>query len=167
MRIYRANSKKMHCFLWNELEGEKVKDVICSIMWKFLQSRINPDATLVIWSDGCVSQNCCWRVLKFYGWLVRIGLFKRIVVKLLHKGHSFCKCDSYFGKIQQKKAEAKIEIPPDWVPLISSIQNCSAEMFLQKDIWNWEFVEPFFQKRRVSQTNNIKNNFLSLFSRKQ
>lgn len=107
MGIFHCNTNFMNCFLWSELEGEKVKDVICSIMWKFLQPLFNSETTLVIWSDGCVAQNCCWRVFKFYGWLVATGKFKQIVVKLLHKGHSFCKCDAYFGKIQQKKKKVE------------------------------------------------------------
>lgn len=149
MGIYMCNEMTMYCKLWSELDGTKEKDVICSVIWDFLQPYMNPDKTLVVWSDGCVSQNCCWRVLKFYGWLVRIGKFKKVVIKILHKGHSYCKCDSYFGTIQKLKRHCRVEIPSDWLNVVNSVLHCKGSMFLQEKMWNWSFVDGLFQKRKV------------------
>ena len=60
----------------------KGADEMCSILWKSIRE-IHKNGFLVIklWSDNCVAQNTCFKLLAFYAAVVRKLGLKKIVVK--------------------------------------------------------------------------------------
>ncbi len=62
----------MRCFVWNEYWGKKTADEIISVTWQLLKLHVFEKHTIVkIWSDNCVAQNTCWKILFFYAYLVK------------------------------------------------------------------------------------------------
>ena len=65
----------MQCFVWNEYWGEKTADEIISVTWHLFKLQVfKKFPTVKIWSDNCVAQNTCWKILFFYAYLIKTKL---------------------------------------------------------------------------------------------
>jgi hypothetical protein len=72
----------MNCFVWNEYIGKKTADEILSVTWQLFKEKvIGKFKKAKIWSDNCVSQNMCWKILFFYAYLVKKNLVRSFFKK--------------------------------------------------------------------------------------
>ena len=70
--IYLVNQKKMYCHVWNEYVASTTADEMISVLWEFFQQNIeNRYSDWKLWSDNCVAQNFCWKLLFFYAFLIK------------------------------------------------------------------------------------------------
>jgi hypothetical protein len=74
----------MYCHVWNEYTAKTTADDIISATWSFFLKNIDEKFTnWKIWSDNCVSQNTCWRILFFYAYLIKtkkVLYFKHLIL---------------------------------------------------------------------------------------
>jgi hypothetical protein len=69
----------MNCFVWNEYTAKTTADDMISVMWNFFNIKVfGKFDRLKIWSDNCVSQNTCWRILFFYAFLIKT---KKVIIQ--------------------------------------------------------------------------------------
>jgi hypothetical protein len=65
----------------------KIADDIIFVMWKYFKQNIFESYDKVkLWSDNCVAQNICWRILFWYEYLVKTKQLKKIVAKIFTVG---------------------------------------------------------------------------------
>ncbi len=120
---------------------------MCSVLWKVLRPLGDENAHLIVWSDNCVSQNQCWRILEFHAWLVKTKRFKSVRLRMLEKGHTFTLCDLYFGAIEQQCFKKQLETQEDYMHIMEDA-HCVARELKQEDMYKWDFVQNTFQKTR-------------------
>lgn len=145
--IYFSTNKDMHCYTWTEYDGSRGSDEICSVLWSALQNIADPELHLISWSDNCVSQNQCWRVLFFHAWLISVGYFKTCTLKFFLKGHTFTIADLYFGNIEQKCRKYSCEKPDDYHDCMRNV-GCKPISIQQSLFFDWKFLKNSFKKKR-------------------
>ena len=52
--------------------------------------------------------------------LIAKGIFDKIIIKFLNKGHTYMSCDQDFGSIEKKKRTTKLHVPHDLAQMIGS-----------------------------------------------
>eukprot|EP00957_Ditylum_brightwellii_P201439 15325650-Ditylum_brightwellii.AAC.1 len=97
----------MNAYLWREQDGGRGANNICSCLLNDFRNRgwmerLNCPhyGDLTIITDNCSGQNTNWHVVRLLMWLVEIGLFKRITLSFLVKGHTKNSCDRLFNLLK-------------------------------------------------------------------
>ena len=102
---------------------------------------------LIVWSDNCVSQNQCWLVLFFHGWLLKTKLFYDVKLRMLEIGHTYTVCDLFFGGIEQECYAKQLETQHDYMSCMEK-SGCIAVEMKQEFMFQWDFLKTHFQKTR-------------------
>lgn len=132
--IFDIQTKDGYCFLWNETEGGVSADCYCSIITNFLTRNVIPSITddqdIVIWSDGCTSQN---RNVTLSNALLNIAILQKITIiqKYFEKGHSQMEADSMHATIERKMKNEKINIPADYIQICQRARRYPRPYFVQ------------------------------------
>jgi len=116
--VYNLNNDDVVCYVWHEGEGEFNAHIFASCLTNYLETEINCNKEIVIYSDGCGSQN---RNATLSNALVSfLARTKRvpIIQKYLEKGHTQIKCDSVHGVIERRKKHRDLHSPAQYVLLI-------------------------------------------------
>lgn len=107
------------CFLWDECQAELVASVFATCLIRYLDANFKDELPIVIWSDGCTSQNrnaILSNALVHYA--VKTG--KIIVQKYLEKGHTQMEVDSVHAHIENNLKGKSIFLPSDYVDVCST-----------------------------------------------
>ena len=89
--------------MWREQDGDRGANNICSCLWKYFGMRgwlRNNYVDLSIVADNCGGQNKNRIVVRFLMWLVEMGIFPRIRLIFLVKGHTKNSCDRLFNLVK-------------------------------------------------------------------
>lgn len=94
-----------------------------------------------------MAQNTAWRILFFYGLLVKLRKLVKLTVKTFSVGHTFTMCDAYFGGVEHKAHKKQCEKQADWEQLMkgSKIDVTSLE---QEQFKSWDWLDKIFRKPR-------------------
>lgn len=114
--IYDLKSHAARCCLWDESEGELVASVFATCLIKYIQDKFNDDLPIVIYSDGCTSQNrnaIMANALLDYA----IKNNKTIIQKFLEKFHTQMEVDSVHSAIECNLKKKDIYVPTDYIQI--------------------------------------------------
>ena len=113
-----GDKKKVHgkkaipsAMTWNEAEGGRSTQEICSTYIKFWDGEENRDVSNVtLWVDNCSSQNKCWYLYTSLCGAVNNNqkdTLQSITLKYFERGHSFMSADSYHHLVEKEMNTAK------------------------------------------------------------
>ena len=95
---------QMNAYLWPEYEGDRGANNICSCLKKDFQKRgffNSPNfGELTIVADNCGGQNKNKIVVRFLMWMVETGIFPKVTLLFLVKGHTKNACDRLFNLVK-------------------------------------------------------------------
>ena len=90
---------------WNEAEGERSTQEICSTYIKNLDGEENRDVSnFTLWVDNCSYQNKCWYLYTSLCGAVNNNqkdTLQSITLKYFERGHSFMSADSYHHLVEK------------------------------------------------------------------
>ncbi|CAG9818856.1 unnamed protein product [Phaedon cochleariae] len=116
--IYNMKTKEAYCYLWHESAGGVSSNDYCSIICYFLKQfvigTLSPDQNIIIYSDGCTSQN---RNANLSNALLNMASYYKVTIeqKYLEKGHTQMEADSIHSTIEQRLRRTDINVPADYV----------------------------------------------------
>ena len=115
--VYNLNNDDVVCYVWHEGEGELNAHIFASCLTNYLETEINCDKEIVIYSDGCGSQNRNATLSNALSFLARRKGVS-IIQKYLEKRHTQMECDSVHGVIERRKKHRDLHSPAQYVQLI-------------------------------------------------
>jgi hypothetical protein len=116
----------------------KTADNIIFVMWKYFKQNIFGSYDKVkLWSNNCVAQNTCWRILFWYGYLVKTKQLKKTVAKTFTVGHTFTLCDAFYGSLETRSYRKQMECQKDWAKLMKEC-NMNVNYLEQNDFKDWQ-----------------------------
>lgn len=116
--IYDMKTKDAYCYIWHESAGgvssNDYSSIICSFLKEFVIETLNPDQHIIIYSDGCTSQN---RNSNLSNALLNVAMYYKVTIeqKFLEKGHTQMEADSIHSTIEQRLRRTNINVPADYV----------------------------------------------------
>jgi len=115
--LYNLGNDDVVCYVWHEGEGEVNANIFTSCVSNYLENEINCDKKVIIYSDGCGSQN---RNVTLANALSALAKKKGITItqKYLEKGHTQMECDSMHSVIERRKKHRDLHSPAQYVQLI-------------------------------------------------
>ena len=116
-------------------------------MWNLFKDFINLKKRIIQWSDNCVAQNASWKILFFHLWLVEMGYFPRITLKMLQKGHTFNMCDLFFGLIERALANKQLLTQKEY-EFYMALKHCLIKGMEQANFKNWKWLNKLYEKKR-------------------
>jgi hypothetical protein len=149
--IFNCNDSSMDCFLWSEYDGKKTADEIITATYIYLKQYLTPKHQILkLWSDNCVSQNCCWKILYFYASLLYKFKLKKVVIKTFAVGHTFTLCDAYFGTIENYSYKKNIRHQQDWQDLMNEIKGVTAQSIKNEEFLDWMWLLKYWRPNKYS-----------------
>lgn len=122
MSVYSGKTSKSIMYTWPENIGKKGCNEVISVINHHIEAFV-PETVkkLYIFTDSCRGQNQNQTVLKFWQALVLNGRYSEIKHHFPYRGHSFLPCDRHSRVIERmQRKEESVELPDDWVQIISS-----------------------------------------------
>jgi len=118
------STNEVVCYVWHEGEGELNANVFTSCVVDYLVNEVGCTKYIVIYSDGCGSQN---RNATLSNALSLLAKEKQITIteNYLEKGHTQMECDSVHSVIERKKKNRDIFVPVQYVQLIQDARTKS------------------------------------------
>ena len=106
------NVRKDFCVTWNESLQKRNAEDIASTFIKVMKTC--PAQKFTFWMDNCTAQNKNWKLFCAMALFLRhndVGT-KEITFKYLTKGHTFNRCDSIHGLIEQEIRRRETVVDP-------------------------------------------------------
>jgi hypothetical protein len=105
------------CYVWHEGEGELNANIFASCVVDYVKEQLSCDKEVIIFSDGCASQN---RNVTLSNALSLLAREKKVQItqKYLEKGHTQMECDSVHATIERHKKRRNINTPAQFVEVI-------------------------------------------------
>jgi len=122
--LYNLSTNEVVCYVWHEGEGELNANVFTLCVVDYLVNEVGCTKNIVIYSDGCGSQN---RNATLSNALSLLAKEKQITItqNYLEKGHTQMECDSVHSVIERKKKNRDIFVPVQYVQLIQDARTKS------------------------------------------
>ena len=122
--LYNLSTNEVVCYVWHEGEGELNANVFASCIVDYLVKETGCTKEIIIYSDGCGSQN---RNVTLSNALVMLAKEKGITITqtYLEKGHTQMECNSVHSVIERKKKNRDIYVPAQYVQLIEDAKTKS------------------------------------------
>ena len=97
--------ERMDAFIWREFEGDRGANNIVSRLVKYFQLKGMFDrpnfGEITIIADNCAGQNKNKVMIRFITWLAEIGIFHKITLHFLVKGHTKNSADRCFNMLKK------------------------------------------------------------------
>lgn len=107
--IYDSSDKSGHCFLWDEINGNKGSNEIASCLVKYLKSLPKIVKHVASFSDTCGGQNRNRNVTAAMLYAVQtIDNLDTIDLKFMESGHSYLDADSMHARIEECRHHKRI-----------------------------------------------------------
>ncbi|XP_022197121.2 uncharacterized protein LOC111054395 [Nilaparvata lugens] len=140
--IYEMKSHFAKSFWFNETQADLSASTFASCVIDFLENRWNKDekTPIVIWSDGCTSQN---RNVIMANALLSFSKEHDVEIqqKFLEKGHTQMEVDSIHAMIENKINNQPIHLPSDYIRLAACARS-NPSPIEQKEL-TYDFVKNF------------------------
>ncbi|KAK3924596.1 hypothetical protein KUF71_012729 [Frankliniella fusca] len=124
LTIYDSTTKKTHCYMWSEIDGNRGANEIASCIYYHCLDVI-PDTVkkIVLFSDSTTGQNRNSILAAMFLLLVQIHASIQTVEHVfLEVGHTRMEVDCKHSIIERKKLHIdKINVPSDWFDLIRKL----------------------------------------------
>lgn len=125
--IYDINTGKASCYWFDETQGDLSANTYATCVIDYLSkhSLKDPKKPIILWSDGCTSQN---RNVIFSNALLSFSAEHNIPItqKFLEKGHTQMEGDSVHSVIERKLKNKHIYLPSDYVRYTKSARENGA-----------------------------------------
>ncbi|CAL8094746.1 unnamed protein product [Orchesella dallaii] len=114
--IFNLKTYNVRCYWWNETQGDLVASVFATALIQYLEEHFSDNLPVIIWSDGCTSQNR--NKILSNGLLNLAQRSKKIIIqKYLEKGHTQMEVDSVHSVIERALKGKPIYHPMDYVEI--------------------------------------------------
>ena len=115
--IHVLTTNDVYIYFYNETEGKKRADDVCSMLLHFCENHVPEEVTeMYFFCDGCAGQNKNWTVFRFMHYLVHEKKrFKTVKMTFPVTGHSYMECDKDIGLVKQT---TPTHVPDDWKDVI-------------------------------------------------
>jgi len=124
--IRDLSKNESYCYMWHEAIARRGSIEVASILYKFIQGKIDNNIThLITYSDTCSGQNRNINVALMFMFALQNHPSLQIVdQKLLVPGHTHLECDSDHSRIERckKQSESTISIPNDWYNFVRNVR---------------------------------------------
>ncbi|KAK3917941.1 STAM-binding protein-like A [Frankliniella fusca] len=124
LTIYDSTTKKTHCYMWSEIDGNRGANEIASCIYYHCLDVI-PDTVkkIVLFSDSTTGQNRNSILAAMFLLLVQIHASIQTVEHVfLEVGHTRMEVDCKHSIIERKKLHTdKINVPSDWFDLVRKL----------------------------------------------
>lgn len=124
--IRDLGKNESYCYMWHEALAGRGSIEVASILYKFIQGKIDNNIThLITYSDTCSGQNRNINIALMFMFALQNHPSLQIVdQKFLVSGHTHLECDSDHSRIERckKQSESTISIPNDWYNFVRNVR---------------------------------------------
>lgn len=146
--VYESQTKNGFCFVWDETQGKKGSNEICTSLMKYLTTieDIPEIETISLYCDNCNGQNKNKQILiMLHTFLKKSKHIKEITLNYLMAGHTYMPADSIHSTIDSFIKNKIIYAPSQWATVISLSRHnpkpYHVSSLTYKDIKNWVSFE--------------------------
>lgn len=119
--IYDSSDKSGHCFVWDELNGNKGSNEIGSCLITYLKSLPKTVRHIASFSDTCGGQNRNRNIVAAMLYAVQmIDNLDTIDLKFMESGHSYLDADSMHARIEESRHHKRIYTPREYGLIMQS-----------------------------------------------
>ncbi|CAG9773458.1 unnamed protein product [Ceutorhynchus assimilis] len=157
LTFYESGTRNVECFLWEESQGKKGANEVCSIVIKYLES---VDARggiteILLYCDNCSGQNKNYQMMSALNWFLKKSInVKKIVLNVLLPGHSYMPVDSVHGTIENSIRNKVVWAPSEWSTIIRNARvkytPYKVHTLNYKDFLDWKTLQ------MKTFTNNLR-----------
>lgn len=143
--IYNMATNEVVCYWWHECEGELQASNFVSCLRDYILEKVPKTVPLVIYSDGCTSQN---RNATMANALLDLAINENILItqKYLEKGHTQMECDSVHSVIEIKLKNTDIYVPNQYATLTKDAKKKNPKYEVK--YLSFDFFKDFSQQLR-------------------
>ncbi|CAG9782705.1 unnamed protein product [Diatraea saccharalis] len=164
LTFYESVTREGFCFLWNEVEGKRGANEICTILAKYIKI-VDERKTikhLLLYCDACPGQNKNKIILACISKI--LNLCKNIMtiqINYLLPGHTFMPVDSMHSVIEKSVTNTIIWAPSQWPTVCSLARKApkpyEVEVLCYKDFEGWDTVsEKYFKGNLTGKISKIR-----------
>ena len=121
--VYESSTKHGYCFLWDETQGKRGANEICTALFKYLlitDNRLPSTSNISLFCDSCPGQNRNKQMLAMlYTFLQESKNIQHIKVTFLLPGHTYMPADSIHSTIDTFIKKRIIWAPSQWSTVVS------------------------------------------------
>ncbi|CAH2091941.1 unnamed protein product [Euphydryas editha] len=143
--VYNMATNSVVCYWWHECEGELQASNFASCLTDYIMEKVDKSIPLVIYSDGCTSQN---RNATMANALLDLSIKNNMQIsqKYLEKGHTQMECDSVHSVIEIKLKNTDIHLPIQYVTLTKDAKKKNPKY--EAKYLSFDFFKNFTQLQR-------------------
>ncbi|CAH2102069.1 unnamed protein product [Euphydryas editha] len=143
--VYNMATNSVVCYWWHECEGELQASNFASCLSDYIMEKVDKSIPLVIYSDGCTSQN---RNATMANALLDLSIKNNMQIsqKYLEKGHTQMECDSVHSVIEIKLKNTDIHLPIQYVTLTKDAKKKNPKY--EAKYLSFDFFKNFTQLQR-------------------
>lgn len=146
--VYESQTKNGFCFVWDETQGKKGSNEICTSLMKYLSTiEADPEIeTLSLYCDNCSGQNKNKQILiMLHTFLKNSTHIKEITLNYLMAGHTYMPADSIHSTIDTFTKTKIIYASSQWPKVISLARHNPRPYHVlsvtYKDVQDWATFE--------------------------
>lgn len=148
--IYDLASHAATCYWFNETQTDLSANTFASCIIDYLSENCDGSKPIIIWSDGCTSQN---RNKTLSNALLSYSEEKKVEIeqKFLVKGHTQMEVDSVHSLIERKLKNKSIHLPSDFLRITKEAR-CTPEPYRVKEL-TFDFTKNYGGKNLLVYDN--------------
>eukprot|EP00977_Amphora_coffeiformis_P002610 scaffold490_cov186-Amphora_coffeaeformis.AAC.1 len=161
-----AERPSMRAYVYDEGVAKKGGDNVSSLLYRDLKDRgwidkeQGPREELTVIMDNCGGQNKNRMVLRMFGLLHEIGLYKKINICFLVAGHTKNICDRLFNMLKYKYRKSNCYSTEHMLQILNTAEDVTAVAALPTDFFEWDAYEERIYRRLKPGTVNRTQLFL-------
>ncbi|CAG4946689.1 unnamed protein product [Parnassius apollo] len=164
LTFYESVTREGFCFLWNEVEGKRGANEICTILVKYIEKVDERGSIkhLLLYCDSCPGQNKNKIVLAcIHKSLQKCKNISTIQMNYLLPGHTYMPVDSMHSVIEKSVTNNIVWAPSQWPTICALARKVpkpyEVEVLSHKDFEGWDTIlDRYFKGNLAGKVSRIR-----------